>query len=49
MDSDSDDGFGRQKADDALEVGEDFDSEDEQEDKSDGEMNHAPLSQPRAN
>jgi len=49
MESDgSDDGFGRQKAEDALDIGQGFDSEEEQDDLDDDEIENQPLSQPRA-
>jgi len=44
----SDDGFGRQKAEDALDIGNGFDSEEEQDDIEDDDVNNQPLSQPRA-
>ena len=47
---DSDDGFGRQDAEEALEMGQGFDSEEERNDQEeeDDEINNQPLSQPRA-
>lgn len=44
MDSESDDGFGRQKAEEALDIGNGFDSEDEGDLESDGEADNQPLS-----
>jgi len=43
MDSESDDGFERQPG-EALDIGEDFDSDDNQEQLSEEENNHPPLS-----
>ena len=43
MDSESDDGFGRQPG-EALEMGDDFD--DSEEANSDAEPNHPPLAKP---
>ena len=49
MESDgSDDGFGRQKAEEAMEMGQGFDSEEEQDDLDDEEINQQPLSNPRS-
>ena len=40
MESESDDGFGRQKAEDALDMGNGFDSEEENDDLDDDEINN---------